>query len=123
MKELYGKINYFVTSFVSILGFTLIYEVFAEDDREDKLDDALMVVLGVAAIWWYRKAGYKGESVVPAIIISGLAVLTKIMAVAIEHADKEAVGDDIGILISLVLAFGFVVWQVLAHKKDSSNNL
>ncbi len=123
MKEVYGKLNYFVASFTAILGLTLVYEVFAEDDMEDKLDDALMVVLGIAAIWWYKKSGYKGESSVVAIIISGLAVLLKIMAVAIEHADKEAVGDDIGILISLVLAFGFVVWQVLAHQKVASKNV
>lgn len=118
MKEFFIKINFFVTSFVSILGFTLIYELFAETDFSDKIDDAIMLILGIIAIWWYKKSGNKGTSATPAIWISGLAVVTKVMAIIIEHADKEAVGDDIGILMALLLAFILTIWQVLSHRKN-----
>lgn len=106
-----------MASLISILGATLIYEVITEDDPMDKIDDAIMVVLGVVAVWWYKKTGHKGNNSNVAIWLSGLAVATKIMAVAIEHADKEAVGDDIGILLALLLAFGLVLWQVYSNKK------
>jgi|SRR5579884_2567106 len=119
MKEFNSKINYLVTTVTSILGFTLIYEVITEDDVMDKLDDFLMLVLGIVAIWWYKKTGHKGTGSGTAVIISGLAVLFKIMAIMVEHADAEAVGDDIGILISVLLLFIFVTWQVLSHKKSS----
>lgn len=120
MQGFYTKINFFITSFISILGFTMIYEVVAEDDFADKIDDFLMLVLGLVAIWWYNKSGKKGKSGTPAVIISGLGVLTKILAMAIEHADKKAMGDDVGIMISLLLAFGLVVYQVYFTKKSSS---
>jgi hypothetical protein len=119
MKEFIGKINFFVTGFVSILGFTLIYEVISENDVSDKIDDLLMLVLGIVAILWYKKSWHKGISAIPAIVVSGLAVCIKIMAIVIEHADKEAVGDDIGIFISLLMLFIFTTWQVLSHKKSS----
>jgi hypothetical protein len=119
MKEFYSKINFLVATFVSILGFTLVYEVISEDDPADKIDDALMVVLGIVAIWWYKKSGYKGSSAKPAILISGVSVLIKIMAVIIEHADKEAVGDDIGILLALILLFVFITWQVLSRRSKA----
>lgn len=121
MKELYVKINFFVTSFISILGITLIYEIIKENDVADKIDDSLMVILGIIAIWWYRKTGHRGEDSKPAVIISGTAVAIKILAVAIEHADKEALGDDIGILIALISAFALVVYMVYFSKKKSSN--
>lgn len=117
MKDFFTKINFLVTTFVSIIGFTLIYEVISENDLEDKLDDALMIILGIAAIWWYKKSGYKGAGGKMALIISGAAVLLKVMAIFIEHADKEAVGDDIGIFIGLLLLFLFVLWQILSRKK------
>jgi len=119
MRELYTRVNFFVASVISIMGFTLIYEVISEDDPMDKIDDFLMVVLGVAAIWWYKKIGHKGASSIPAVWISGVAVALKILAVIIEHADKEAVGDDIGILISLIMIFVFVTYLVFFHKKTS----
>ena len=119
MKELNTKLNFLVTGFVSLIGFTMLYEVKAEDDFEDKLDDALLALLGLAAIWWYKKSGHTGHSSQLAWVVSGVAVLLKILAIAIEHADKEALGDDIGILIAFVLLFAFVLWQTLSKSKSA----
>ncbi len=119
MKELYTRVNFFVASVISIIGFTLIYEVISEDDPMDKIDDALMVVLGVIAIWWYKKTGHKGANSIPAVWISAAAVVLKIFAVFVEHADKEAVGDDIGILISLIMVFALTTYLIFFRKKTS----
>lgn len=119
MKELYSKLNFFVASLVSILGFTMIYEIISEDDISDKIDDILMFVLGLVAIWWYKKSGYKGQSSKLALFVTIGASLIKIMAIVIEHADKEAVGDDIGILMSLLLALMFVGYLVVFRQKKA----
>ena len=111
MKELAKKINFFTASFIGILGLSLIGEVIMEDDPMDKIDDVLMVLLGLAAIWWYKKTGYKLNKTIGSVVFMGIAVLIKIFAIYIEQADKEAVGDDYGILAALVIAFVFVVWQ------------
>ena len=111
------RINYFTSAFIGILGFSMVGEVFQEDDPADKIDDALMVLLGIGIVWWYKKAGYKATSGTLSVIFVAVSLLIKIGAIMIEHKDKEAVGDDIGIVIVLVLALVFVSWQALSLRK------
>lgn len=118
MKDLARRLNFFATTFIGLLGLTLIYEVISENDPMDKLDDVLILLLGIVSIWWYKIKGYRSESAFSSIVILGLGLLFKVIGIFIEHADKEALGDDIGIAITLVLGFIFVTWQTLSHKKD-----
>ena len=118
MKELVHRINYLTAAFVGIIGFSLTGEIFQEDDPPDKVDDVVLLIIGIICIWWYKKKGYKAESVKGSLLFLVLALLTKIGAIIVEHADKEAVGDDIGILIAIVITTGFVLWQSLIHKKE-----
>lgn len=118
MKDLARRLNFFSTTFTSILGFSLAAEIMQEDDFEDKIDDVILLIIGIAAIWWYKTRGYKADNTVGSIVIVGLGLLTKFGALIIEHADKEALGDDIGIFIALLLAFIFIIWQTFAHKSN-----
>jgi len=117
MKEIIHRINYFCASFISILGLSLAGEIFQEDDGPDKVDDMLLLIIGIGAIWWYKKKGYKAESVKGSLVFLFLALATKIGAIVVEHADAEAVGDDIGVAIGIVLAIIFVFWQKFSLKK------
>jgi hypothetical protein len=116
MKEIARRINFFTASFIGVLGLSLVSEIIMEDDRMDKIDDILMVALGLSAIWWYKKSGYKLSKTTGSVIILVIALIIKFFAIYIEHADKEAVGDDFGILSALILAFVFVIWQTLHNK-------
>lgn len=116
MKELARRINYFTSSFVAILGFSLISEIVQEDDMPDKLDDLGMLILAIGSIWWYKKNGYKTISAMPSVLILGIGLIIKLGGIMIEHADKDALGDDIGIFVALLLAFVFVVWQVFRSR-------
>lgn len=118
MKEALHRINYFAVSFISILGFALMPEIIQEDDPPDKVDDVLLLIIGLLAIWWYKKMGYKADSSKGSLLFLGIAFLTKVGAIILEHADKEAVGDDIGVAIGLLISFIFVLWQTLTHKKE-----
>jgi drug/metabolite transporter (DMT)-like permease len=117
MKDLARRVNFFTASFIGILGLSLIGEVIMEHDMEDKVDDILMVILGLAAIYWYRRTGHKLNKTIGSVVIVGIAVLIKVYAIYIEHADKEAVGDDFGILAALIIALIFIIWQTLRNKK------
>src|SRR6202035_5440830 len=97
---------------------SLIGEIIGEDDPSDKIDDVIFFVLGVVAITWYKKMGYKAGKTTGSIILLVLGILTKILAISIEYADKEAVGDDFGIISGLIIALVFVIWQTLSHKKE-----
>lgn len=116
MKDLARRLNFFSAGFMGVLGLSLIGEVVMEHDLEDKVDDALMVILGLAAIWWYKRTGHKVSKTVGSIVLVGVGVLVKLYAIRIEFVDKEAVGDDFGILAALIIAFIFVTWQSIKNK-------
>lgn len=118
MKEIVRRINYFSASFVGILGFSLAAEIIQEDDVLDKIDDLIFLLIGIIAIWWYRKKGYLESKTTGSLILIGAGLITKIGAIIIEHADKEAVGDDIGVTVGLIIAFVFVLWQTLSFQKQ-----
>jgi len=118
MKDAIAKINYLTASFLGIIGISVFPEVFQEDDRVDKIDDGLLFILGLLTIWWYKKKGHAEKNGKMAIVLIAIGLCIKIVGIFIEHADKEALGDDIGVGIALVLTLIFVVWQVLlANKK------
>lgn len=100
------KTNFFVGAFLSLLGFSLAPEILLENDLPDKIDDALFFIIGLFAIFWYKKNSSK-LSFVPVVLIF-LGFFTKLFAIYIEYKDKEAVGDDIGIFIGLALALVLV---------------
>jgi len=117
VKEVINKLNYLTAAFIGILGFSLAGEIVQEDDGQDKIDDVVLLILGIIAIWWYKKKGYKAGSTNVSILFLILALATKAGAIIIEHADAEAVGDDIGITIAIVLTLAFVLWQTFIRKK------
>lgn len=112
---MFQKLNFFVASFLSIMGFSLAAEIFLENDPEDKVDDIAFLILGFIAILWYRKSADK-KTIAP-VIFTAVGLLIKFAAIIVEHADKEALGDDIGIAIGLILALTLVITQYLKLKK------
>lgn len=117
MQDLARRLNFFSVGFVGVLGLSLATEIIHEDDFSDKIDDFVLLILGAVAIYWYKKFGFKTTKTSTSIIFLTLALLTKLGAIVIEHADAEAVGDDIGIFLSLILALAFVVWQSLKLRR------
>ena len=118
MKEFAKRLNFFSTSFISILGFSLISEIFMENDLEDKLDDIGILILGIVSIFWYKRKGSNTSSAKGSVVLIGVGLIIKIIGIIIEHADKEALGDDIGIVIALIMAFSFIFWQVISHRSE-----
>ncbi len=109
------KLNFFVASFLGIVSLSLISEIFMEDDPMDKIDDVLFLILGIVAIFWYKKNATK-KTIAP-VVLTVLGVVIKFGAIVVEHADKEALGDDIGIFVAMVIALVLVIYQYLQLKK------
>jgi hypothetical protein len=109
--------NLLAVSIVGLSGFAFLPEIFLEHDIPDKVDDIVLLVLGIVGIFWYRQKNNRfARSRMPLILV-GLALLTKIGALIIEFNDAASVGDDFGALILFVLSFGLVWYQYSKTKK------
>lgn len=109
------KLNFFASAFVSVVGFSLVSEIFMENDLPDKIDDTLMVILAAISVYWYKKNALKKSAMPIALFVVAIAI--KIMAIVIEMDDKEAVGDDFGVLAALIVGFIVVIYQYMKLKK------
>ncbi|MGH7250013.1 MAG: hypothetical protein ACREGC_03495 [Minisyncoccia bacterium] len=109
--------NLLAVSVVGLTGFAFLPEVFVEQDRIDKLDDALLFILGIVAMIWYRKSNNRHvRSIIPVIfMIIGLVI--KVTGLIIELDDPEAFGDDIGGVILFILGTALVIYQYNKTKK------
>lgn len=114
--------NLLAVSIVGLSGFAFLPEVFVENDVPDKIDDALLFILGIIAMIWYRKSNNsKTRSIVPVVFVI-IGLLVKILGIIIEHDDAEALGDDLGGLILMVLATGLVIFQYKKNRKMLQEN-
>lgn len=103
-------VNLVGVAIVGLAGFAFLPEVIFENDVPDKVDDALLFIIGIAAIWWYRRAKNSVMRSAMPVVFVALALLTKIGAIMVEFDDAESVGDDFGALILFVLSLGLVWW-------------
>lgn len=110
------KLNFFTSAFLGIMGLSLAQEIIMEDDPVDKIDDLAFLLLGLFAVYWYRKNPTK-FSLMPVILVL-VGTLIKIGAILVEMNDKEAVGDDIGILVALIITLVFVFLQYRKLKQS-----
>jgi len=109
--------NLLATSITALAGFAFAPEIFVETDWPDKIDDILLFILGLVALWWY-KTGTRStsRSVVPAVLVI-LALIVKFGGLLIELGDPDAMGDDLGGLILFILAAGLVTYQYRKTKR------
>ena len=102
--------NLLATAIVALSGFAFLPEFFLEDEAPYKLDEFLLLALGIAAIAWYLRGRNKlTRSLVPILLVVA-AFVVKIIGLVIEFKDKEDAGDDYGALILFALASILVVW-------------
>ena len=109
--------NLLATSVASLAGFAFLPEAFFENDFPDKIDDILLFVIALVAMFWYNHSQNRYvRSFVPVLLVIA-ALVVKIIGIIIEHDDAQAVGDDFGGLILFVLATGLVVYQYIKSRK------
>lgn len=109
--------NLLAVSITGLAGFAFLPEVFVENDVPDKIDDALLFVLALVGMFWYRRSNNRYmRSVLPvALVVLGLVV--KFGGLLVELDDPEAFGDDVGGLILFILGTGLVIHQYVKTGK------
>lgn len=104
-------VNYFTIGFLGVVCIPLIAELMTETEWNDRADDLAITILGIIAVLWYRMNPKRDAiSWVPTIFVA-LALIIKLIALKIEMGDEKAVGDDIGVGITLVVMLLVTLWQ------------
>ena len=111
-------VNLIGVAIAGLAGFAFAPEAIIEPDVIDKVDDTLILLLGIGAIVWYLRNGNRYARSLMPIVFVGVALLLKIFAIVVEIADPEDVGDDFGGLILFALATALLIYEyVNAAKK------
>ena len=111
-------VNLIGVAIAGLAGFAFAPEAIIEPDVIDKVDDMLILLLGIGAIVWYLRNGNRYVRSLMPIFFVGVALVLKIFAIIVEIADPEDVGDDFGGLILFALATAFLIYEyVNAAKK------
>lgn len=114
-EELWNRGNNLASvAAVALAGFAFAPELIMETEWQFKIDDTLLLLLGLGAIKWYRKNALR-RSVVP-LVFTIIALLVKFGAIMVEMKDKEDVGDDFGGLVLFICATVFVGFLYFRRK-------
>ncbi len=83
---------------VTVLGITALSfgsDLLVETEPLDKVDNTLLVVLGVAGVaWYFIRRNWAQRSPIP-VALAAFAVIAQIVGFVIEIGDPTALGDDI----------------------------
>jgi|SRR5581483_9151457 len=110
--------NLATVAVVSIAALAFSPEMITEDEMLHKVDDALLFILALVAIWWYRRARNRFQRTITPVLIALAAVIIKFGAVLLEMHDAADVGDDIGGLIVFLLAF-ILAWWLYSRRQPN----
>jgi hypothetical protein len=98
--------NLFVCGFVAVVGLAALPQLPTEGVR-GALDEGGMVVLGLGTVAWYLGNRFKDTWL--ALAFPVVLIALKVVALLIEDPDDR--GDDIGILITVVILA--ISWSVI----------
>jgi hypothetical protein len=95
--------NFFVVAFLGIAAGSLVGEVGQEGLWIFRLDELLIIAVGIVAIIWYLIGNnrYRRSLVPLALAVAAFAV--KVVGLIIEFPDKVEAGDDFGYVQMLLL--------------------
>ncbi len=103
--------NFAIAAFAGSLGVGLATAIPTEDELLHKGDEILIpLVFLVFLIWYFIGRNKYSRSLIPLAAVA-LALILKLIWLAIEFNDKEDRGDDIGISIVLVVFLAIVAWN------------
>jgi peptidoglycan/LPS O-acetylase OafA/YrhL len=109
-------VNLVAATVLGLTALTFGSEIFNEMDPVDKIDNTLLLVIGVVAVaWYFMRRNWARRSALP-VVLAGAALIAQIAGFAIEVGDSVALGDDIPGLVLFVplLIIVFVLYRQAA---------
>jgi hypothetical protein len=106
--------NILPVGFLAALGFGLLSVAFQESEWIDRAGDIVLFLIAIVAIGWYFLGMNRfSRSPVPLVLVL-VALITKFIELGLEFGDPAAVGDELGVIPTLVL---ILVFSFFAYRK------
>jgi hypothetical protein len=109
--------NLLVCSIVILAGAAFGSVIVNEAELNDKLDDGILLAVGVIALVWYLWGTNRVKRSWIPILCVVLALVGQIIGVLLEKDDKEAFGDNIGGMIIYLPTLVFAIYQYVRPPK------
>jgi len=109
--------NLLVCSIVILAGAAFGSVIVNEAELNDKLDDGILLAVGIIALVWYLWSTNRLKRSWIPILLVALALAGQIIGVLIEKDDKEAFGDNIGGMIIYLPTLLFAIYQYVRPPK------
>ncbi len=112
-------INFFGVAVLSIDASLALFEIFNEDEWIDRFDDLVVTGLSIIGIVWYLAGRNRYQRNPLPLGCLLLAWILKMVAVFVtERTDSNAVGPDIGLIVTLGLATIVFAWQYFRTQRQ-----
>jgi hypothetical protein len=95
--------NFFVVAFLGITAGAIVGELGQEGPWIFKLDEMLIIAVGIVAIVWYLVGQNRYQRSPVPLILAVVAFAAKVAGLIIEFHDTVEAGDDFGLVQSLLL--------------------
>jgi len=102
--------NILPVGFLAALGLGILSVLFDETEWIDRAGDIVLFLVAIAAIaWYFHGINRFRRSLVPIVLVT-IALVTRIVELGVEFGDPAAVGDEFGVIPTLVLILIFTVF-------------
>jgi hypothetical protein len=109
--------NLMLVALIFLTGLAFASGGIRENDLTDKLDDLVLLGIGIVMLVWYLLGQNRFQRSWLPVIGALLALPVQIYGLVSEISDNEAVGNDIGGMFIYVPLFVFVLYQFLRPPK------
>jgi hypothetical protein len=101
--------NLMASAILALAGAAFSELIFSEPDAIDKVDNSVLLLVGIIAVVWYLWGGQQWKRTPIPLVFSGVALLGQFLGIGIEIGDSAAVGDDFGGLVIYLLTMILLV--------------
>jgi peptidoglycan/LPS O-acetylase OafA/YrhL len=123
IKEAFNRgNNLLIVGFMAVLAVGVMAEIFNEPEFTDKIDDILILLLGVGAIIWYFRGDNRFRYSWTPFILLAASLAVKVGALFFELDDQAAVGDEFGIVPTL-LALTIISLVIMLRSRQTLKDL
>ena len=117
-------LNFFGVAVLSIDASLALFEIFNEIEWIDRLDDLVVTALSVIGIVWYLVGRNRyARNPLPLIFLFLAWSLKMVTVFVTERDDSNAVGPDIGLIVTLGLATIVFAWQYFRARRQLPEEL